>query len=194
MSMKLFILGLLMEKDRHPYEIRETIKQRNWNMTFKLRDGSLYYAVDQLRADGLIEAAEVIPVPGESRPDKTVYRITEQGKAAFLDLMVTQMEHQAYPQHPMFAAMPFVMHADPDKVIELAEKQLAACECRIGHLRDVLEIKKGMLPPGSRLMIEGVIRFSEAERGWLADLIAQAGSGRLFGGKAKNDQGSVNGA
>lgn len=181
MSMKLFILGLLMEKDRHPYEIRETIKQRNWNVTFKLRDGSLYYAVDQLRADGLIEAAEVIPVPGESRPDKTVYRITEPGKAALMDLMVAQMEHQAYPQHPMFAAMPFVKHADPAKVVELAEKQLAACECRIGHLRNVLDIKKDLLPPGSRLMIEGVIRFSEAERGWLADLIAQAGSGKLFG-------------
>lgn len=183
MSMKLFILGLLMEKDRHPYEIRETIKQRNWNATFKLRDGSLYYAVDQLRGDGLIEAAEVIPVPGESRPDKTVYRITEQGKTALMDLMVDQMQHQAYPQHPMFAAMPFVMHAEPAKVVELAEKQLEVCECRIGHLRDVLEIKKGWLPAGSRMMIEGVIRFSEAEKGWLTDLIAQAKSGRLFGGK-----------
>lgn len=181
MSMKLFILGLLMEKDRHPYEIRETIKQRNWNATFKLRDGSLYYAVDQLRADGLIEAAEVIPVPGESRPDKTVYRITEQGKSALMDLMVDQMKHQAYPQHPMFAAMPFIKHAEPAKVVELAEKQLETCESRIGHLLDVLEIKKGWLPAGSRMMIEGVIRFSEAERDWLKDLIAQARSGRLFG-------------
>ena len=67
MSMRLLILGLLMERERHPYEIRQTIKFRNWNESFNLRDGSLYlYAVDQLRQDGLIEASEVVPIPEQS--------------------------------------------------------------------------------------------------------------------------------
>ncbi len=179
MSMKLFILGLLMVKDQHPYEIRQTIQQRNWNISFKLRDGSLYYAVDQLRNDGWIEAVEVIPVPGDSRPDKTVYRITELGKSEFMALMVGQMKQHSYPQHPMFAALPFIRHADAQVVVDHIEKHLEACACKIEHLENILDIKGSMLPLGSRYLIEGMKRFSMAERSWLEDMLKDARSGNL---------------
>ncbi|MFC5528524.1 PadR family transcriptional regulator [Cohnella yongneupensis] len=189
MSMKLFILGLLMEKDQHPYEIRQTIKQRNWNISFKLRDGSLYYAVDQLRNDGLIEAIEVIPVPGDSRPDKTVYRITEQGKAEFMDLMVHQMEQQSYPQHPIFAALPFIQYADARTVEALVEKHLEACACRIERLQTVLDVKRSLLPSGATHLIEGMKTFSVAERLWLENLLRDAKSDRLNAGSGIDCQG-----
>lgn len=188
--MKLFILGLLMERDRHPYEIRQTIKERNWNVTFKLRDGSLYYAVDQMREDGLIEAAEVIPVPGESRPDKTVYRITEQGKATLTNLVLEQLDQQSRPQHPLFPALLFVRHAPPSHVIGLLERQSAACAARIEHIRAVLEMKQDLLPRGSRHMLEGIVAFSETELRWLESVMADARSGELYtggrGGKPEN--------
>ncbi|MFC5702962.1 PadR family transcriptional regulator [Cohnella faecalis] len=179
MSTKLLILGLLMERDRHPYEIRQVIRERNWNVVFLIRDGSLYYAVDQMRDDGMIEAAEVIPVPGDNRPDKTVYRITEKGKAAFLKLLHAQFEQTAYPQHPFFPALPFVRHGDSQKVAESAAKQLEACECRIERMNAVLELKQQYLPRGSIHLMRGIIRFSEAERDWLKDVLADAESGGL---------------
>ncbi|RED57113.1 PadR family transcriptional regulator [Cohnella lupini] len=183
MSMKLIILGLLMESDRHPYEIRQTIKERNWHLTFKLRDGSLYYAVDQLREGGLIEAFEVIPSPGDKRPDKTVYRITEKGKASFLDELYEQMEQPAYPTHPIFIALPFARHGDSDRLAELARKQLESCEARIAHIQYVLELKGSWLPPGAVHMIRGILRFSETERDWIRDLLTDAENGRLAEGK-----------
>jgi DNA-binding PadR family transcriptional regulator len=178
--MKLLILGLLMEKDRHPYEIRQTIKGRNWNISFKVRDGSLYYAVDQLRQDGLIEAAEIIPVPGDSRPDKTVYRITEQGKSAFMDLLTGQMGQQSYPQHPMFVTMPFIRYADMDKLDEIIQMHVSACACRIEHLQTVLSVKRSLLPRGSVHLIEGMIKLSVTEQQWLEGVLEDARSGRLF--------------
>lgn len=181
--MKLFILGLLMEQDRHPYEISQTIKQRNWNISFKLRDGSLYYAVDQLRQEGLIEAVAIIPVHGESRPDKTVYRITEQGKAELQQLILEQMEQHSRPQHPLFAALIFIRHAPQDQVVGLLEQQLAACTARIGHIRDVLDQKQAMLPRGPQHMLEAMAAYSETERLWLENVLAEAKSGALFAGK-----------
>lgn len=182
MSMRLMILGLLMECERHPYEIRQIIKMRNWNESFKLRDGSLYYAVDQLRADGLIEAAEVIAVPGENRPDKTIYRITDKGKAAFLELIHAQFSQISYPQHPLFLALPFVRYSEPEKVEALIMKQLDACESRIERMKAVLDLKGAFLPNGSSLMIRGFIQFGETERLWLTDLLAEARAGTLFNG------------
>ncbi|RIX53002.1 PadR family transcriptional regulator [Paenibacillus nanensis] len=180
MSMKLLVLGLLIEKNRHPYDIRQTIKGRNWHVAFKIRDGSLYYAVDQMRADGLIEAAEVIPVPGDNRPDKTIYRITEKGKASFLELLQKQMNQTAYPEHPIFSALPFVSVADKEKTMTLLGRQLAACKARIELMREVAERKEGALPRGSVHLIRGILRFSEVEKEWLEEIIAEAESGLLF--------------
>ncbi|MFC5649414.1 PadR family transcriptional regulator [Paenibacillus solisilvae] len=182
MSMKLMILGLLMERERHPYDIRQTIKMRNWNESFKLRDGSLYYAVDQLREDELIEASEVVAVPGDNRPDKTIYRITDKGKSAFLDLLYAQLSQISYPQHPLFQALPFIRHSDPEKVEDLILKQLAACEQRIERMKMVLEIKETYLPKGSAMMIRGFIQFGETEKLWLTSLLDEAQAGTLFNG------------
>lgn len=182
MSMKLLILGLLMEKDRHPYEIRQTIKARNWHHTFRVRDGSLYYAVDQLREDGLIAVEETVPVPGDNRPDKTIYRITEMGKSSFLGLLYEQMEHEVYPQHPMFIALPFAKHADNEQLEKIIVKQLAACEDRVQKLEAVLVLKGDWLPVGAVRMVEGILRLSKTERDWLQELLEDARSGRLTDG------------
>ncbi|SFD83823.1 Transcriptional regulator PadR-like family protein [Paenibacillus catalpae] len=180
MSMKLLILGLLMERDRHPYDIRQTIKQRNWNECFRLRDGSLYYAVDQLRDHGQIEAAEIVAVPGENRPDKTIYRITESGKAAFDKLLYEQLSQVSYPQHPVFLTLPFIRYGNQEQVEPLLLKQLSACEERIKRMEAVLSFKGDYIPNGSKMMIEGIMKFGETEKEWLLELLEETRSGRLL--------------
>lgn len=177
MSMKLMVLGLLMEKDRHPYEMRQAIKRRNWDYAFKLRDGSLYYAVDQLRESGLIEAVEVVPVPGENRPDKTIYRITEAGREQFMELFYAQLEQESHPQHPMMMAMPFLRHGNQTMIAEIAERQLGACRKRIGQLSLTLSERKPTLPSSVVRLLEGMTQYARAEEAWLLDIIREAESG-----------------
>jgi len=185
MSIRLIILGLLMENNRHPYEIRQTIKMRNWHMAFRIRDGSLYYAVDQMREDGLIEVAETIPVQGDNRPDKIVYRITDTGKEAFMRMIYEEFGKDFYPQHPLFAPLVFAQHADDGAMETLIARRLDACLERIGQVKGVLELKGGWLPQGAVRMIEGVLRFSEAERDWLAEMLEDARAGRLTAAEKK---------
>ncbi|MCR2806246.1 PadR family transcriptional regulator [Paenibacillus soyae] len=177
---KLLVLGLLMEKDRHPYDIRQTIIGRNWHLTFKVQDGSLYYAVDQLRERGFIEAAEIIRNSGDSRPDKTVYRITEEGRAAFLELLDKQMSQTAFPQHPIFAALPFLARGDRDQTRIHLKKQYEACVARLEMLKGVSAKKEGALPGGAVQLIRGMLKFSLAEKEWLEEVMHNAESGQLF--------------
>jgi Predicted transcriptional regulators len=179
MSMKLMVLGMLTEKPRHPYDIRQTMKKRNWNASFRLQDGSLYYAVDQLRESGLIEAVEEASNEGETRHDRTVYRITEAGRAELLELMYPQLEKTAYPQHPMMMAMPFLRHADQERVAQIARNQLEACRKRIGRLEEALELRRAIMPHSSARMIEGMIGYGRAEEKWLSDVLADALEGRF---------------
>ncbi|THF76907.1 PadR family transcriptional regulator [Cohnella fermenti] len=177
MSMKLMVLGLLMENPQHPYEIRQTMKKRNWNASFRLQDGSLYYAVDQLRESGCIEAVEA--APGQPRRDRTIYRITDKGRGVLRELMQEQMEKEAYPQHPMMMAMPFLRHAEPSVVADVASRQLDACRRRIARLEEALELRGRKMPTGSVRMIEGMIGYGRAEEKWLADVLEDARAGRL---------------
>jgi DNA-binding PadR family transcriptional regulator len=39
------ILGLLMEGDKHPYEMQQVMQERHMEHYIKLAKGSLYYAV-----------------------------------------------------------------------------------------------------------------------------------------------------
>ena len=48
MSMKLVILGLLLEGDKHPYEVQHIMKERQMDCYIKYAKGSLYYAFEQL--------------------------------------------------------------------------------------------------------------------------------------------------
>lgn len=179
MATKLLILGLLMEKDRHPYEIRQIIKARNWDNVFQLKDGSLYYAVDQMKQEGFIEVAETIPVPGNNRPDKTVYTITELGKTAFLERLYSKLELDAYPQHPLFIGLPFAGHTDQTLMEQILVRKMTGCEQRVTRLRGVLELKGDTIPLGAKHLIQGMIRFSVTEYEWLADVLKDAQAGNL---------------
>ncbi|TGU84544.1 PadR family transcriptional regulator, partial [Mesorhizobium sp. M00.F.Ca.ET.186.01.1.1] len=79
MSLKLLILGLLMEGEKHPYEIQQQVKTRGIDCYVKYAKGSLYYAINQLEKGGMIEITQVIRE--SNRPDKTMYRITKTGEA-----------------------------------------------------------------------------------------------------------------
>ena len=180
MSMKLLILGLLMEKERHPYEMRQTMKDRHWNETFRLRDGSLYYAVDQLRGDGWIEAVGVIADPEGKRPDKTVYRITDQGRDAFLGLLYDQLEQRGVAQHPLFLGLMFSHRADQGRLIEIIKGHQQECERRIARFELAIRERESYIPRGAIQMMRGVAAASRAEREWLLELLADAESGELL--------------
>src|SRR3979490_152925 len=74
----LAVLGLLRERDMHPYEMQRQMHIRHTDDLLGLKRGSLYHAINQLQRDGLIESIET------SRagrwPERTVYRLTHEGE------------------------------------------------------------------------------------------------------------------
>lgn len=90
MSMKLVILGLLLEGDKHPYEVQHIMKERQMDCYIKYAKGSLYYAFEQLEKQGAIRITTI--VRDTNRPDKTIFHITEEGKQLFHKLLLKQFE------------------------------------------------------------------------------------------------------
>jgi DNA-binding PadR family transcriptional regulator len=177
MSLKLVILGLLMERDMHPYEIRQIMKERHMDRHVRLQDGSLYYAVDQLRKDGCLEVVEV--VKETSRPDRTIYRITAEGHEQFQELLLQQFMKDKVIEHPLAAALPFADHGDQAKIAELVEARIKEAEDRAAAMRDIYFEHIPIVPRTVLHLMASSYMHAVTETKWLRRLHKDALQGRL---------------
>jgi DNA-binding PadR family transcriptional regulator len=177
MSMKLVILGLLMEANRHTYEIRQTMKERGMNNYMKLQDGSLYYAMDQLHKDGLVEALEV--VRDTNRPEKTIYQITAAGKLKFQELLVEQLHEEIKHYHPLYVALPFSVHGDQAKIADILENKIMAQKMLMNKMKSLYEEHISIVPRVVLQMLIGTYKRAFSELKWLEQLQQDAREGRL---------------
>ena len=60
MSMKLVILGLLLEGDKHPYEVQHIMKERQMDCYIKYAKGSLYDAFEKVERQDAIRVATIV--------------------------------------------------------------------------------------------------------------------------------------
>lgn len=81
MSMKLVILGLLMEQNAHPYEMKQIMEQRHMDHFMKLQKGSLYYAVEQLYKKSILKLLILLKI--RTGLIKRFIRLPNQGKSSF---------------------------------------------------------------------------------------------------------------
>src|SRR5437868_15080675 len=108
----LAVLALLAESPTHPYEMDFLMRARGLTESIKLNRGSLYTVVDALQRDGLI-------VPQETqregrRPERTVYAITEVGRAK-LNGWIRDLVRKPAKEYPQFVAgLTFLGHIPPD--------------------------------------------------------------------------------
>ena len=81
----LAVLACLSERPMHPYEMAATMRTRGQDASIRLNYGSLYGVVETLLKRGLVEEQEV--VREGRRPERTVYRITDDGRTELEDWM-----------------------------------------------------------------------------------------------------------
>lgn len=121
MSMKLVILGLLLEGDKHPYEVQHIMKERQMDCYIKYAKGSLYYAFEQLEKQGAIRVTTI--VRDTNRPDKTIFHITDEGKRLFHTLLLKQFEAKNQIYKPIYSALSFAHFGDDQELVPILEKR-----------------------------------------------------------------------
>jgi DNA-binding PadR family transcriptional regulator len=118
----LAVLSYLTRRPMHPYELSRTLRENDDGRSFKFNHGSLYMVFGQLAKAGFI-AAQGITREGQ-RPERTLYALTDAGRAEMRDWMRTLVQE---PQHefPSFvAALSLIAALPPDEVVELLGRRL----------------------------------------------------------------------
>lgn len=85
-SIDLVILGMLSEKPQSAYDLQKDVDDHHFARWTKISTPSIYRKVLQLREKGYIRGQSV---PGDRFAEKTVYSITDSGRAYFERLMHT---------------------------------------------------------------------------------------------------------
>jgi DNA-binding PadR family transcriptional regulator len=142
-----------------------------------LYKGSLYYAVDQLKNEGLIEVAQIIKE--EKRPDKTAYKITEAGKREFQELLMAQMAKTEQHYDPLYTALIFARYGDSQRIAEIILQKIRGVETKIESIEKVLTELPTTLPRSVHYIYRGLLETAKAEAKWLQDLYADAAEDRL---------------
>lgn len=174
----LSVLALLTERPMHPYEMQRLMRERHKDFaTGKAR--SFYDAVDRLLRGGLVEPLETSREG--KRPERTVYRITDEGREEFEAWLGELIETPAAEWPSFTVAVSFLAYLSPRAAAQRLAARAVALEGAIAGLDTALRALQQQLHLPRLFLLEHehtrVLRQAELE--WVRALIADVRAGRL---------------
>ncbi|GCD98500.1 PadR family transcriptional regulator [Embleya hyalina] len=175
----LALLGLLYRDPMHPYAIQQRIKQ--WGKDKVVNVGqraSLYKTINRLREAGLIVVRET--ERDQQYPERTVYEITEAGRAAchaWMAEMVATPRNE-FPEFP--AALSFLALVTPKTAHELLTRRREALVAGLADLDAEAARTASMKLPRVVLLEDEYLRaMTDAELRWVDAVSDDLAAGRL---------------
>ncbi|GAB3394073.1 PadR family transcriptional regulator [Humibacter soli] len=172
------VLGLLLERPMHPYEMFQTFITRSEDHIVKVRPGSLYHAVERLERDGLVRA---IGTEREgNRPERTTYEITDVGRDRMLE-RVTEMLGEWKYEYPEFPVAIAEAHNLPaDTVIRLLERRMLALGAQLKLVGGAVDHVEGKQLERKYWLEASYLRvIVEAEAAWVQNLLDELRNGTI---------------
>lgn len=184
------ILGLLMDRDHHGYEIRTQLRERLglWaNVSF----GSIYPALARLARYGLVEAVvasdarigslstgslsgeraslrSLRSAPGIGRRGRKVYRITAKGREEFVTLLSDPATLDDSKNFSLRMAL--AKYLTPSLRVGLLERRRSDLVARLAEVR--VNAHNEQLDSYARSVMEHAARGVELDLAWIDNLLS----------------------
>ena len=170
----LAVLGTVVERPMHPYEIASLIRARGKDDDMDVKWGSLYTVVRNLAKHGFIEVVE--SQRDGARPERTIYRITEAGYAELRD-WTHELVATASPEHPRFrAGLSVLAVLGPDEAASALRTRVTQLERAVAVHRAGLDAHDDV-PRLFLVEVEYELAMREAELAWVRGLLAELTDG-----------------
>src|SRR6516164_755067 len=128
-------LALLCEQPRHPYELQRILRMRHKDYALG-KTRALYRAIAELEAAGSIEALETSREG--RRPERTVYRITEEGREELVNWLTELLERPVH-EFPIFnVAVGLMAYLPEDDAIAALSARSVSLRATIAALDESL--------------------------------------------------------
>jgi DNA-binding PadR family transcriptional regulator len=175
----LALLSVLVQRPMHPYEMASVLRERGKDQDMKVKWGSLYTVVANLEKHDLIEATESVRQGG--RPERTVYRITDDGLAELADWVRELIATPEREQHRFEAGLSVLAILRPEEATELLRRRLDLLTAQIDTQRESLARSGVEVPRLFLIESEYDLAIRTAEATWLRSLLDELTSGSFPG-------------
>jgi len=179
----LAVMSYLSQQPMHPYELGRTLTEHGDARSIKFNHGSLYMVVGQLAKAGYITELETSRAG--QRPERTVYALTDAGRAEFRDWLrelVSEPQHE-YPH--FVAALSLIAALPPSDVLPLLRHRLERLRETRAEIRDLIDtaLAQGV---AELFLIEEEYRLAllDAETSFVEQLIDKITDSRTDWGRA----------
>jgi DNA-binding PadR family transcriptional regulator len=158
------ILGLLMERPRHGYELRRALGELGfWKVSF----GSLYPSLRRLEKRGAIEATKV-------SGRRKAYRITADGRKVF-DTLLQANPEATETDRGFQVRLAFLGYLPPARRIQVMDLRRRELSAQLKTARGILIGARSTTKNEDRYRIalmEHSMQSTEADIAWLDGLVA----------------------
>ncbi|TFG70301.1 MAG: PadR family transcriptional regulator, partial [Anaerolineales bacterium] len=160
----LLVLGFLLERPMHGYEINLALKEEDVGLWFEISTAAIYYSLNKLQRLCLIAEAH----SRRSSGDKTIFHVTDSGREAFFVGMESLLNSEK-PIHTEYDLGIFMLNRlSKNQAVRLLEKRIAF----LWQLKAQLELKhdeaKGRLL--KQAILQHSIAMAQLDVDWLADI------------------------
>lgn len=161
--MKLLFLALLSKQPTHGYDLLQTYESLFSSVLPPLNAGQVYTTLSRLERDGLVDD---YAVEQEGKPDKRIYRVTDQGRRALLDWFSTPLSGPRIKDNfymKLISARVSGM-VDLQELIDVQRRQYLQSLHDLNNLALQPEVSAD---PGMFLLIRGAVLHLKADLEWL---------------------------
>jgi DNA-binding PadR family transcriptional regulator len=133
----LAVLSYLLQRPMHPYELSRTLRANGDARSIRFNHGSLYMVVGQLAKAGLI--VEVGTDREGQRPERTVYALTDAGRAEVADWLRELLEEPQHEYPSFVAALSLVGALHPNEVVPRLRHRLTRLDDIRAEIRTMID-------------------------------------------------------
>ena len=142
MEKKLLLLGLLLSHGMHGYQLNEALHQ-NPSTPISLKKSNAYKLLNDMEKDGWVTHYQE---QEGNRPQRRVYTVTEEGKAAFQRLLRENLSAHLLPEFPGVVGLDFIYALPPNEAAALLAERRQAVEEKFQQLDSIaIEIRQNHL-------------------------------------------------
>lgn len=172
------VLSLLSEGPSHPYELHRVMVERETDSFLHVRPGTLYNQVKKLVKLGLADVRET--QREGNRPERTLFGITEQGRAELSAGIYTLLADPSGEVSRFRVGLSAVSLLGRDEALAALRERREALAANQAHLRQSTVTTTALnLPERWLLDITYELASLDAQTVWLDDTISRLAAGDL---------------
>jgi DNA-binding PadR family transcriptional regulator len=179
MSTRLVILGLLRDRPLYGYELKQIIEEHMGDWT-NIAFGSIYFALNKLSEEGFIEKAGT--EQQGNRPSRTIYQITEAGRAEFLRLLCGVWSEVERHYYAIDIGLAFMAALPGEEIRGYLRGRIAQLEGIVQHVveHQAEQMAQPEVPALAAAVFDHGLAHFRAELDWTRNVLDQVERGEYL--------------